>query len=43
MVVPGIGIKFETITESQRQSLLKPVSQPSLATVPGEDLRKGAK
>ncbi|MCB2169565.1 MAG: PilZ domain-containing protein [Deltaproteobacteria bacterium] len=43
MVVPGIGIKFETITESQRQALLNPVSQPSLETVPGDDLRKGAK
>jgi hypothetical protein len=42
MVVPGIGIEFETITESQRQSLLNPVSQPSLETVPGDDLRKGA-
>jgi hypothetical protein len=42
MVVPGIGIEFEVITESQRQSLLNPVSQPSRETVPGDDLRKGA-
>jgi hypothetical protein len=43
MVVPGIGIEFETITESQRQSLLSPANNLPPETFSGYDLRKGAK
>lgn len=43
MVVPGIGIEFETINESQRQALLNPVNQLAPETVHGHDPQKGAK
>jgi hypothetical protein len=43
MVVPGIGIEFETITESQRQSLLSPANNLPPEPFSGYDLRKGAK
>jgi PilZ domain len=42
MVVPGIGIEFESISESQRQALLNPVKQSPQETEPGRDLQKGA-
>jgi len=41
MVVPGIGIEFETINESQRQALLNPVNQLAPETVHGHDPQKG--